>query len=215
MTVKAFGAYAGDKPLEPMDISRRSVGPHDVGIEIAFCGVCHSDLHRCAPNGRGTLYPCVPGHEIVGRVSAVGAHVTSYKVGDLVGVGCMVDSCKRCADCSDGLGEYCDNMVGTYNGPTRRCAGSHAGRLLAADRGATSASCCASATPRSNWPPSRRCCAPASPPTRRCATGTSDPATRWASSASAAWATWASSSRTRWARTWWRSPPPSRSARPR
>jgi uncharacterized zinc-type alcohol dehydrogenase-like protein len=118
MIVKAFGAYAGDKPLEPMDISRRSVGPHDVGIEIAFCGVCHSDIHQVRSEWAGTLYPCVPGHEIVGRVSAVGAHVSGHKVGDLVGVGCIVDSCKRCDDCSDGLENYCDHMVGTYNGPT-------------------------------------------------------------------------------------------------
>jgi alcohol dehydrogenase (NADP+) len=118
MTVKAFGAYAGDKPLEPMDINRRSVGPHDVGIEIAFCGVCHSDIHQVRSEWAGTLYPCVPGHEIVGRVSSVGAHVNSHKVGDLVGVGCIVDSCKRCDDCSDGLENYCDHMVGTYNGPT-------------------------------------------------------------------------------------------------
>ena len=118
MTVKAFGAYAGDKPLEPMDINRRSVGPHDVGIEIAFCGVCHSDIHQVRSEWAGTLYPCVPGHEIVGRVSSAGAHVKSHKVGDLVGVGCIVDSCKRCDDCSDGLENYCDHMVGTYNGPT-------------------------------------------------------------------------------------------------
>jgi uncharacterized zinc-type alcohol dehydrogenase-like protein len=118
MTVKAFGAYAGDKPLEPMDINRRSVGPHDVGIEIVFCGVCHSDIHQVRSEWAGTLYPCVPGHEIVGRVSEVGAHVSGHKVGDLVGVGCIVDSCKRCDDCSDGLENYCDHMVGTYNGPT-------------------------------------------------------------------------------------------------
>jgi uncharacterized zinc-type alcohol dehydrogenase-like protein len=118
MTVKAFGAYAGDKPLEPMDINRRSVGPHDVGIEIVFCGVCHSDIHQVRSEWAGTLYPCVPGHEIVGRVSGVGAHVSGHKVGDLVGVGCIVDSCKRSDDCSDGLENYCDHMVGTYNGPT-------------------------------------------------------------------------------------------------
>jgi uncharacterized zinc-type alcohol dehydrogenase-like protein len=118
MTVKAFGAYAGDKPLEPMDINRRSVGAHDVGIEISFCGVCHSDIHQVRSEWAGTLYPCVPGHEIVGRVSAVGAHVSGHKIGDLVGVGCIVDSCKRCDDCSDGLENYCDHMVGTYNGPT-------------------------------------------------------------------------------------------------
>jgi len=118
MTVKAYGAYASDKPLEAMDITRRAPGHHDVQIDIAFCGVCHSDLHTVRSEWAGTLYPCVPGHEIVGRVSAVGEHVNKYKVGDLVGVGCMVDSCQHCADCEEGLEQYCDGMVGTYNGAT-------------------------------------------------------------------------------------------------
>jgi uncharacterized zinc-type alcohol dehydrogenase-like protein len=118
MTVKAYGAHAGDQPLEPIDITRREPGAHDVRIDIAFCGVCHSDLHQVRGEWAGTQYPCVPGHEIVGRVAAVGAHVKNYRVGDLVGVGCMVDSCQECADCGDGLENYCDNMVGTYNSPT-------------------------------------------------------------------------------------------------
>ncbi len=118
MTVKAYGAHAGDQPLVPMDITRRDTGAHDVLIDIAFCGVCHSDLHTARAEWAGTQFPCVPGHEIVGRVAAVGAHVSKHKVGDLVGVGCLVDSCKHCADCEDGLENYCDNMVGTYNGPT-------------------------------------------------------------------------------------------------
>jgi uncharacterized zinc-type alcohol dehydrogenase-like protein len=118
MTVKAYGAHAGDQPLEQLTITRRAPGAHDVQIDIAFCGVCHSDLHQVRGEWPGTMYPCVPGHEIVGRVSAVGAHVKHLKQGDLVGVGCMVDSCKECADCGDGLENYCDNMVGTYNGPT-------------------------------------------------------------------------------------------------
>jgi uncharacterized zinc-type alcohol dehydrogenase-like protein len=123
MTVKAYGAHAADKPLESMDITRRAPGAHDVQIDIAFCGVCHSDLHQVRAEWAGTLFPCVPGHEIVGRVSAVGAHVSNHKVGDLVGVGCMVDSCKGCADCEDGLENYCDGMVGTYNGPTQDAPG--------------------------------------------------------------------------------------------
>ena len=118
MTVKAYGAHAGDRPLESLDITRRPPGPHDVQIEIAFCGVCHSDLHQVRGEWAGTVYPCVPGHEIVGTVSAVGEHVSKHKVGDLVGVGCMVDSCKDCHDCADGLENYCDHMVGTYNSPT-------------------------------------------------------------------------------------------------
>jgi alcohol dehydrogenase (NADP+) len=118
MTVKAYGANAADKPLESLDIIRRAPGHHDVQIDIAYCGVCHSDLHQVRAEWAGTLYPCVPGHEIVGRVSAVGEHVSGFQIGDLVGVGCMVDSCRHCADCEAGLEQYCDGMVGTYNGPT-------------------------------------------------------------------------------------------------
>ena len=119
MTVKAYGASAGDKPLEPMIIDRRQPGPHDVQIDIAFCGVCHSDLHTVRGEWGGTVYPCVPGHEIVGRVTAVGGEVTKFQIGDLVGVGCMVDSCQHCHPCSKGLEQYCENgMVATYNSPT-------------------------------------------------------------------------------------------------
>lgn len=118
MTVKAYGAYAADKPLESLDITRRAPGAHDVQIDIAYCGVCHSDLHQVRAEWAGTQFPCVPGHEIVGRVSAVGAHVSGFQPGDLVGIGCIVDSCKQCDDCADGLENYCDEMVGTYNGPT-------------------------------------------------------------------------------------------------
>jgi alcohol dehydrogenase (NADP+) len=118
MTIKAYGANAATEPLHTMDIARRALGVHDVKIDIAFCGVCHSDIHQVRCEWAGTRYPCVPGHEIVGRVSALGAHVSGFKVGDLVGVGCIVDSCQRCDDCDAGLENYCDHMVGTYNGPT-------------------------------------------------------------------------------------------------
>ena len=123
MAIKAYGAHAGDRPLEPLDITRRMPGAHDVQIDIAFCGVCHSDLHQVRSEWAGTLYPCVPGHEIVGRVSTVGAQVTAFALGDLVGVGCIVDSCKHCDDCDEGLENYCDHMVGTYNGPTADAPG--------------------------------------------------------------------------------------------
>lgn len=120
MTVKAYGAYAADKKLESMSIERRQPGPHDVQIEIAYCGVCHSDLHQVRAQWQGTVYPCVPGHEIVGTVSAVGAHVTKFKVGDTVGVGCLVDSCQHCDPCEHGLEQYCENgFTGTYNFPTQ------------------------------------------------------------------------------------------------
>ena len=118
MQVQAYGAHAADKPLETLAITRRAPGAHDVLIDIAFCGICHSDLHQVRAEWAGTQYPCVPGHEIVGRVSAVGAHVSGHQVGDLVGVGCLVDSCQHCADCDDGLENYCDGMIGTYNFPT-------------------------------------------------------------------------------------------------
>jgi len=119
MVTKAYGAYAGDQPLEAINIERREPGARDVQIDIAYCGVCHSDLHQVRGEWAGTLYPCVPGHEIVGRVSAVGPDVTGVEPGDLVGVGCMVDSCQHCGSCSEGLEQYCENgMVGTYNSPT-------------------------------------------------------------------------------------------------
>lgn len=123
MKSKAIGALSAAQALEPMDISRREPGPHDVQIAIAYCGVCHSDVHQARAEWAGTLFPCVPGHEIVGRVAAVGSDVTGYKEGDLVGVGCIVDSCKHCEDCEEGLENYCDHMVGTYNGPTADAPG--------------------------------------------------------------------------------------------
>ena len=124
MTVKAYGAHAADKSLESMAIARRAPGPRDVQVEIAYCGVCHSDLHTVRSEWGGTQYPCVPGHEIVGKVSAVGNEVKGFKVGDTVGVGCLVGSCGHCAACDEGLENYCENgFVGTYNGPTADAPG--------------------------------------------------------------------------------------------
>jgi len=114
----AYGAITATSPLEKLTIQRRAVGQHDIKIDIAYCGVCHSDIHQVRSEWEGTQYPCVPGHEIVGRVSEIGEHVSKFKIGDLVGVGCIVDSCRHCADCEDGLENYCDNMIGTYNFPT-------------------------------------------------------------------------------------------------
>ena len=124
MTTKAWGAHAADTLVVAIDIERRAPGPHDVQIEIAYCGICHSDLHTVRSEWPGTLYPCVPGHEIVGEVSAVGAEVGGFKVGDTVGVGCLVGSCQHCASCAEGLEQYCTNgFVGTYNGPTADAPG--------------------------------------------------------------------------------------------
>lgn len=117
---KAYGAYAADRPLEPIDIERRRPGPTDVQIEIAYCGVCHSDLHTVRSEWEGTLYPCVPGHEIVGHVTAVGDGVSKFKIGDTVGVGCLVGSCRHCDACDEGLEQYCEGgFVATYNSPTQ------------------------------------------------------------------------------------------------
>ncbi|MDT3667344.1 NAD(P)-dependent alcohol dehydrogenase [Cronobacter dublinensis] len=118
MKIKAIGALCATQPLEPMDIPRREPGEHDVQIAISYCGVCHSDIHQARAEWAGTLFPCVPGHEIVGRVTATGAQVSGFTPGDLVGVGCIVDSCKHCEECDDGLENYCDHMTGTYNFPT-------------------------------------------------------------------------------------------------
>ncbi|MEZ4365161.1 MAG: NAD(P)-dependent alcohol dehydrogenase [Kofleriaceae bacterium] len=113
----AFAAFAPDAPLRPHTITRRTPGPKDVAIAIDYCGVCHSDLHFVRGEWGPVPYPAVPGHEIVGRVTAVGAEVTRYKVGDAVGVGCMVDSCRTCASCGEGLENYCTTgMVATYGG---------------------------------------------------------------------------------------------------
>ncbi|MBN2973021.1 NAD(P)-dependent alcohol dehydrogenase [Roseomonas aeriglobus] len=124
MATLAYGAPAADQPVAPMTIERREPRADDVQIDILYCGVCHSDLHQVRSEWQGTLYPCVPGHEIVGRVSAVGDGVTKFAVGDIVGVGCMVDSCQSCPSCEDGLEQYCETgFVGTYNGPTEDAPG--------------------------------------------------------------------------------------------
>ena len=118
MSVLAYGTHAANRPLEAMEIERRAPGVNDVQIEIAFCGVCHSDLHTARDEWGGTKWPCVPGHEIVGHVSAVGAHVSTFNVGDTVGVGCMVNSCRACSECEQGLEHFCKNgMTGTYSAP--------------------------------------------------------------------------------------------------
>ena len=117
-TTLAYAAQSATDALAPFTIERRAPGPDDVQIDILYCGVCHSDLHTARNEWKNSLYPSVPGHEIVGRISAVGANVRRFKLGDAVGVGCMVDSCQHCASCGDGLEQYCENgFTGTYNGP--------------------------------------------------------------------------------------------------
>ena len=118
--VQAFGTEAADAVLQQLSISRRTPTPHDVEIEILFCGVCHSDLHTARNEWHGTIYPCVPGHEIVGRIVRVGSHVKNFKAGDVAAVGCLVDSCRQCDYCKEDLEQYCaEGNTGTYNSPDK------------------------------------------------------------------------------------------------
>lgn len=116
-STRSYAAQDATTSLAPWTINRRDPKPHDVQIDIKYCGVCHSDLHTARNEWHNTTYPCVPGHEIVGVVSAVGDHVKKFKVGDLAGIGCLVDSCRECDNCKEGLEQYCSNgSVGTYGG---------------------------------------------------------------------------------------------------
>ncbi len=123
-SAKAFGNQAADKALEQLTIQRRSVTPHDVEVDILYCGVCHSDLHQARNEWQNTLYPCVPGHEIVGRVISVGDHVSKFRVGDLAAVGVMVDSCRECENCKYDLEQYCEAAtIFTYNSTDKHLGG--------------------------------------------------------------------------------------------
>jgi alcohol dehydrogenase (NADP+) len=119
-----YGATSAREPLSQLDFQRRDPLPDDVQINILYCGVCHSDLHTARNEWGNTVYPVVPGHEIIGRVTAVGNQVKRFKEGDLVGVGCLVDSCQHCSACAEGLEQYCENgFVGTYNGEEMHSGG--------------------------------------------------------------------------------------------
>jgi uncharacterized zinc-type alcohol dehydrogenase-like protein len=120
-TVPAYAATSATEPLTKTTIARRDPGPHDVAFDIHFAGICHSDIHTVKGEWGQLKYPMVPGHEIAGIVTEVGSEVTKYKVGDRVGVGCFVDSCRECSSCLAGEEQYCSNpgMVGTYNGVGR------------------------------------------------------------------------------------------------
>ena len=135
MRVHAYAAPAAGQPLAPTTIERRAVGPNDVLIEIEYAGICHSDIHTVNGDWGPQPFPVVPGHEIVGVVTEVGSDVTRHRVGDRVGVGCMVNSCGECANCRNGDEQYCLNgMVATYAG-TDRDGTHHPGRLLHPRRG--------------------------------------------------------------------------------
>ena len=133
--IKAYGTKRADGDLEEMEIERRDITKNDVKIDILYCGVCHSDIHAAKNDWGNANYPLVPGHEIVGKVLEVGDEVKNYKVGDLVGVGCMVDSCQECGACEEDMEQFCDNgMVGTYNGKDKhtgeRTSGGYATNIV-------------------------------------------------------------------------------------
>jgi alcohol dehydrogenase (NADP+) len=124
MKTNAYAAHNATAPLAPFSFQRRDLGQHDVQIEILYCGVCHSDLHTVRSEWGGTTYPCVPGHEIIGRVVKVGAQVQKFKEGDTAGVGCMVDSCRTCENCKDDLEQFCEKgTIFTYNSPDKHTGG--------------------------------------------------------------------------------------------
>lgn len=124
LTVQAYSAQSETSPLAQSSIHRRDVGPHDVQIDILYCGVCHSDLHQVRNEWHNTVYPCVPGHEIVGRIVKAGREVTKFKEGDVAAVGCMVDSCRTCPNCLAGDEQYCDHFpIFTYNGEDKQLGG--------------------------------------------------------------------------------------------
>lgn len=140
MDCKAIGTQAKDQPLQVMTIKRRDVGAADVAIDILYCGICHSDLHTARSEWGPSNYPVVPGHEIVGKVSAVGADVTKFNVGDIVGVGCLVDSCQKCSECKEGLEQFCDGFTLTYNSKVDgqpepgHTLGGYSGKIVVSDK---------------------------------------------------------------------------------
>lgn len=124
MKVKAYGVETPKENLKPLNIERRELTEKDVHIKIEYCGVCHSDIHTVRNDWGGSKYPVVPGHEIIGRVVEVGQQVKKFKKGQLVGVGCMVDSCRTCPSCQNNLEQFCENgMTGTYNGKDKHSGG--------------------------------------------------------------------------------------------
>ncbi|HTJ50196.1 MAG TPA: NAD(P)-dependent alcohol dehydrogenase [Cyclobacteriaceae bacterium] len=125
---KGYAAQSPTTDLAPWNFERREVGPHDVQFDIQYCGVCHSDLHQIKNEWFPGIFPMIPGHEIVGKVTKVGSHVKKFKAGDLAGVGCLVDSCRTCDNCKEGLEQYCLNgSVGTYNSREKNGAPTYGG----------------------------------------------------------------------------------------
>lgn len=139
LSIRGYAAQSATTPLAAHDFQRRDPRPDDVVIDILYCGVCHSDIHQARNEWHNSIYPMVPGHEIIGRISSVGDKVTGFKAGDMVGVGCMVDSCQHCASCNAGLEQYCqEGPTWTYNGVDRRDGlptfGGYSERIVVSDK---------------------------------------------------------------------------------
>ncbi len=187
---KGYGALSATSALAPFSFARREPLPRDVQIDILYCGVCHSDLHTVRNEWKNTVYPAVPGHEIIGRVTAVGDEVTRFKPGDLAGVGCLVDSDRTCPNCRAGLEQYCDGgFTGTYNSPDKHLGGMTFGgysRNIVVDQDFV-----LEIREKKTWRALRPCSARASPHTLRCATGRWAKGRKWALWGWAAWDTWA------------------------
>jgi len=197
---RAYGATKADAPLGPLRIERRAVGPRDVLLDILYCGICPSDIHAVRGDWRQPNFPIVPGHEIVGRVRAVGAEVTKFKVGDIGGVGCMVNSCGTCENCRADREQNClTGTTFTYDSEDRAHGGYTFGGYPDKVVVASTSSFASRRARTSRRRP--RSFARASRRSPRCSTGSSGRARRSASSASAGWGTWRSSWRRRGTRT--------------
>ena len=125
-TCNSYAAFNETDELKPLEFERRSVGDNDIKIDILFCGVCHSDIHMAHNDWGMSQYPLVPGHEIIGRVSNIGSNVTNFEAGELVGVGCMVDSCRQCTPCQNHQEQFCEQgMIMTYGSPDKHFPDGH------------------------------------------------------------------------------------------
>lgn len=199
MKTVGYAAQSPQTPLAPFTFARRALRSNDVTMEVLYCGVCHSDLHTARNDWGWTTYPIVPGHGIVGRVTAVGSEVGRYKVGDTVAVGCMVDSCQQCDQCNKGES---NSAAKATPAPIAAWTGSPMSRPRAATPNIwwSARSLCCGFPSRWTSPKSLRCYVPALPLSRRCAPGTWYPAAASVSSASVAWAIWRSNWPPAWAR---------------
>ena len=189
MDVVGYAVHGEREQLAPLAFARRDVGSADVAIEIEWSGVCHSDIHTARSEWGDVIFPCVPGHEIVGRVTAVGSDVTTFSVGQRVGVGVYVDSCRECEHCLSGMSNYCvKGMIGTYNNPERDgdsyTLGGYATGIVV-DQGYV-----VNVPESSTQQVQHLCSARASPSTLRSKSGVLEQARKSASSVLEAWDTW-------------------------